>query len=289
MKSVWRRGDTQCLLPALLIICFFTNCKKGGSSGPTPGPGPGQVACAPAGDATTLLGNEASWQYQYDGKGNIVKATKFNKYGQMEYVIEVSADKVVRTSATGIIKTAYNANIFEALPSQAQVSIAPLGGVEQKDYYTYNFYYDSRKRLNKIVEHTGSVPNDKEWELAITYNDKDNVTKLQYGWTTHPSETIPPIIVAAYDDKFSPYTIVKYYKFLMNNHAWDNYDPEPVLSVLSNNNPLDYTMNTGTPLQLKRTMTYTYNEHGFPTERVNTNKNSSGESTFKQTFSYNCK
>lgn len=289
MKRVQGRVAAQCLLPALLIICFLSGCKKSSSSGSNPGPGPGSPVCTPTGEATTLLGNEASWLYQYDTKGNVTKVTRFNKYGQMEYVIEVYPDKVVRVSATATVKTTYNTNIFEELPTQAQVSITFLGGVEQPNYYTYSFYYDSKKRLSKIVENTASVPNDKEWQLVITYNDKDNVTKLQYSWTTHPSEVIAPIVVVAYDNKFSPYAAMKYYKFLMNNYGWDNYDPEPVLTVLSRNNPLDYTMNTGNPLQLKRTMTYTYNEHGFPTERVNTNKNSSGEATFKQTFSYNCK
>lgn len=287
MKSVSSLALSNVLLPVLLMISMLAGCKKNGSSGPPPGPG--NPVCAPAGETTTLLGNEASWEYQYDSKGNISKATKFNKYGQQEYVIEVFADKVIRTSSAATIRTNYNANIFEALPSVGQVSITIAGGVEQTNYYTYNFYYDSKKRLNKIVEHTASVLNDREWELAVTYNDNDNVTKLQYAWTTHPTETIPPIIVAAYDNKFSPYASVKYYKFLMNNYAWDNYDPEPVLTVLSNNNPLDYTMNTGLPLEFKRTMTYSYNEHDFPIERVNTNKNSSGEATFKQTFTYNCK
>lgn len=288
MKRVWSAVPTKTLLLTLLITGFLTGCKKGGGSG-TPGPGPGTATCAPAGETTTLIGNEASWQYQYDSKGNIAKIIKLNKYGQQEIVTEVFSDKIIRTTSGAIIRTNYNANIFEALPSQAQVSLTINGGAEQTNYYTYSFSYDSKKRLSKIVEHTASVPNDKEWELIITYNDKDNVTKLQYGWTTHPTEPVTAISVVAYDDKPNPYAAVKYYKFLMNNYAWDNYDPEPVLTALSSNNPLDYTLNAGNPLQFKRTMTYTYNEHGFPTERVNTNKNSSGEATFKQTFSYNCK
>lgn len=287
MKSVWSKLPAMILLPVLLIIGFFTGCKKSGGAGSTPGTG--HAVCATAGETTTLIGNEASWQYQYDSKGNIAKIIKLNKYGQQEILTEVFADRIVRTTASAILKTAYNANIFEALPSQAQVSITLSGGVEQPNFYTYNFTYDSKNRISKIVEHTASVPNDREWDLVITYNDNNNVTKLQYGWTTHPTESIPPITVAAYDDKFSPYTTIKYYKFLMNNFAWDNYDPEPVLTALSSNNPLDYTMNAGNPQQFKRTMSYTYNEHGFPVERVNTNKNANGEAAFKQGFSYNCK
>jgi hypothetical protein len=266
----------------------FLACKKGGSSGPSPNPN--NMDCTLTGESTTLSGNEASWQYQYDSKGNVSKIIKLNRYGQQESVMEVFADRVVRTDASGaIVKTAYNANIFEALPAQAQVSITLPGGVEQPNYYTYSFAYDSKKRLIKIAEKTASVPNDKEWDLTISYNDNNNVTELRYAWTTHPNEPATAIVAVAYDDKPTPYTAVKYYKFLMNNYAWDNYDPEPVFTALSSNNPLDYTLNAGTPLVFKRTMTYTYNEHGFPTERSNTNKNANGEYTFKQAFTYTCK
>jgi YD repeat-containing protein len=285
MKNVRGIVLMPALLWMLLVIHLLPACKKSGG----PGSSSNNTGCTPAGETTGMPGNEASWQYLYDGKGNISTIVKLNKYGQQDYVIEVFANRVVRTSQSAIIKTVYNVNIFEALPTQAQVSLTFSGGVEQPNYYTYSFSYDSKNRLSKVSEYTAGVPNDKEWNLTISYNEKNNVTQLQYAWTTHPSEPVTTIPVSGYDDKPTPYTAVKYYKFLMNNYAWDNYDPEPVLTVLSANNPLDYTLNKGNPLEFKRTMSYTYNEQGFPTERTNTNKNSSGEATFKQTFSYSCK
>lgn len=277
------------LILVLIVINLIAGCKKnddGEEGAPADLVDP---ACTPYGETTTLAGNEATWQYQYDNKGMVSKIVKLNRYAQQEYIIEVSSDRVVRTSPTAVVKTVYNANIYEALPSQALVSLTINGGVEQKNYYTYDLTYDNKKRLSKIVEHTPTVFTDREWQLVITYNDKDNVVRLQYSWTTHPAETISPIAVTAYDDKPSPFAATKYWKFLMNNFAWDNYDPEPILTVLSRNNPLDYVMNEGHPAQLKRTMTYTYNSQGFPVERMNTNKNANGESSFKQTFTYQCK
>lgn len=287
MKSTWETVPVKVVLITLLPVILIAGCKKNGGSNPPPNPP--NTACTPAGETTSLIGNEASWLYQYDNKGLVTRIIKLNRYGQQEYGIEVQPDRVVRTTGGNIVKTVYNTNIYETLPTQAQVSITLSGGAEQPNYYTYNFSYDSKNRLSRIVEHTAGVLNDREWDLVITYNDKNNVTKLQYGWTTHPNEPIAPITVAAYDDKPSPYAAVKYWKFIQSNFAWNNYDPEPVLTALSSNNPLDYTMNEGDPQQFKRTMTYTYNEHGFPNERVNTNKSVNGVSTFKQTFSYNCK
>ncbi len=68
-------------------------------------------------------------------------------------------------------------------------------------------------------------------------------------------------------------------------HAgWDNYDPEPLFTALSKNNPLGYTLPDG----FKREMTYIYNDKGFPAKRMNTNINSSGTYSFEETYDYEC-
>lgn len=287
MMHVRNAVSVKFVLAVLAGASLFAGCKKK-KEGSEPPPDPDMTICTPTDEGTTLVGNEATWQYQYDNTGRINKIIKLNRYNQQESVMEVQSDRVVRNTGGNIVKTNYNANIYEALPSQAQVSITLSGGVEQPNYYTYHFSYDSKKRLSKIEEHTAGVPNDREWTLTITYNDNDNVTKMQYAWTTHPNEPINPITVTAYDNKYTPYAAIKYWKFLMSNFAWDNYDPEPVLTALSRNNPLDYTMNAGIPAEFKRTMTYAYNENGFAKERTNTNKNANGEVTFKQTFTFKC-
>jgi hypothetical protein len=275
-------------MPVLIVLLLLiTACKKGGSAGPAPGT---SDTCIITGETTTLLGNEASFTYEYNDKGFPSKITKYNKYNQLEFTHQILFDGVVHTAGTSTVTTSYDANLH-TLPIflyKSNVTI-DLNGLTQVNFYTFFFFYDSKGRITKIGQQTNHVTNDHEWDLNITYNDQNNVTMLQYEWTTGPRTPIAPIIVKAYDNKPTPYAGIRNYRFLMNNYAWDNYDPEPLLTALSANNPLDYTMNTGTPQEFKRTMTYTYNEKGFPVERLNTNKNVNGTYTFKQTFTYNCK
>jgi len=138
-----------------------------------------------------------------------------------------------------------------------------------------------------VGEQTDFVTNDYEWDLDILYDDKNNVTQLRYKWTTGPRDQITITTVSAYDNKSTPYVGIKGWKFL-GNFAWNNYDPEPVIIALSVNNPLDYTLQPGSANPWHRSMAYTYNENGFPVEKVNIDKNANGESTYKQTFTYKC-
>ncbi len=141
--------------------------------------------------------------------------------------------------------------------------------------------------MAKVKQQTPQVAGDFEYDLTIIYNDKDNVTSLQYELTTGP-RTVTVITVAAYDDKPNPYAALKSWKFLATRFVWDNYDPEPILTALSKNNPFDYTLGQ-TPNQWNRRMIYLYNGDGFPIERKNTNQSPNGtKSTFVQTFAYNC-
>jgi hypothetical protein len=173
------------------------------------------------------------------------------------------------------------------LPTKAFVSWDD-GDTLRVNYYTYFFFYNNSNQLIKVGKQTDYVVGDWEYDLNIYYNDQGNVTALQYEWTTGPNQVIPPVTVKAYDNKPTPYAAVKGMPFLLINYSWDNYDPEPILTALSKNNPLDYSLGTGTNL-FTREMVYTYNNDGFPTERKNTNKNTNGEYTFLQSFSYNCK
>jgi hypothetical protein len=239
--------------------------------------------CVLQSEATTLIGNDATWTYEYDQDGNPKVITKMNRYGGVENKVEIVFDGTIITRSNAILKTGYDAAIMLALPTKADVSIT-MGGVEQRNYWSYFFFYDAKGRLVKVGEQTNNVTNDHEYDLTITYDDNDNVTQLFYERTTGPRDPIPTVKVSGYDDKPSPYTGVKSYKFLMNNYNWDNYDPGYILQALSANNPLDYTVGDFT-----RTMSYKYNEHGFPTECLNTNQNANGTATFLQTFSYLCK
>lgn len=283
-KNMKKMQSKTSLWIVMLIILLIPGCEK---NNPAPLSLGSTSKCVLQSETNGLIGNEGSWAYEYDAEGNPALITRFNRYGIIESTLEIFYDGIVRTRGTTIVKTSYDANIHQSLlPSKAQVSIT-MDGVEQRNYWTYFFFYDAQNRLVKIGEQTDHIANDWEYDLIISYDEHNNVTQLFYERTTGPREAIPPVTVTAYDDKPSPYTGVKSYKFLMNNYNWDNYDPGYILAALSVNNPLDYTIEAGDTMW-KRTMTYQYNEHGFPIECINTNTSKNGESTFVQTFSYRC-
>jgi YD repeat-containing protein len=246
-------------------------------------------ACILQGETTGLIGNEASWQYEYDEHGRLTQIHKFNSIGMLSSTITISQSSVVATNkghhSNPIIATNYSGNI-EEFPTQAKVSLT-LDGIEQRNYKTFFFFYDNKKRLVKIGEQTEFILNDYEWDLHISYDDNDNVTRLQYELTTGPRDPSPPVIVSAYDQNPTPYAGIKGWKFMMSNFAWDNYDPGPILTALSKNNPLNYSSGTGAT-EFSRTMEYTYNDSGYPVTCKNTNKLGQSEYSFVQTYSYDC-
>lgn len=272
----------------LLINCFLIGCKKGSS----PPPRVNQAACVTSKETTSLAGNEASWEYEFDTDGNPSAIKKLYPNGGVQYSYQISSHQVVLNyeylgkQAQQIID--YDADIFSQLPSKAFVSVSD-GDTLRVHYYTYFFFYDAQNRLKTVGEQTDYVIGDWEYDLNIFYNEQNNVTGLQYVWTTGPNEVIPPITVTTYDDHPTPYTAIKSWKFLMINFNWDNYDPEPILTALSSNNPLDYNLNQPPASNYTRTMSYTYNDNGFPLQRTNTNKTATDEYSFQQTFTYNCK
>jgi hypothetical protein len=281
-----KEHKTYKVIFALCCVTFLLSCDK--SSNPAPVVPP-TVKCTLQSESTGLSGNSASWKYEYDNDGMPLKITKTGPTGATVSVLEVFYNSNVTTFpnsvANRIIK--YNADLFDKkLPSMAKVSITDIDGLTQVDYLQYFFFYDDKSRLIKVGQQTDFV-GDWEWDLSIFYNDKDNVTGLQYEWTTGPNQAPTAIIAKDYDDKPTPYASMSMWKFLSSNFAWDNYDPEPIFTALSANNPGYYSFGTGDNL-FERTMTYTYNEHGFPLERINTNKNKNGEYTFVQSFSYVC-
>ena len=243
--------------------------------------------CVIQNETTGLSGNAASWKYAYDGQGMPLKITKYGSNDIEVSGITVYHDSVVNAMGAAKMVTRYDVDLsLKKLPTVAHISITTPDGMVQANYKQYFFFYDDKSRLTKISEKT-VFAGDGEWDLTISYNDKNNVTELLYEWVTGPITGATRITATAYDDKPTPYASMAAWKFLMSNYAWDNYDPEPVLTALSSNNPLDYSFGTGDNL-FTRTMTYTYNEQGFPLARINTNKNKNGEYTFNQTFSYTC-
>lgn len=268
----------------LFFVFIFDGCKKD----TTPGLAPNQEACKPKTESTNLSGNNAIYEYTYNTAGKINGINKFigGGYNVLQDSFAIFDHTTVHYYSGGtnpvIVSTEYDGNFNDGLlPSKAQVAFEEKG-ITQTDINSYLFFYDTKKRLIKVSEQTKNVVGDWEYDLTITYNNQDNVTALSYENTTGP-KGISTITATGYDDKPSPYSGIKSYPFFMHA-AWNNYDPEPLFTALSKNNPLGYTMPDG----FKREMTYIYNDKGFPTQRMNTNTNISGTYSFIETYGYQC-
>jgi YD repeat-containing protein len=272
-------------LPALYLLVSIS-CSKDDEEDDAKA---GEAACRIDSETTSLIGNEATWQYEYDEAGNPTKITEYNRYGGVALVVDIFYDGMRKAAPNSNVSvaTVYDGNIFTSKPTKANVSITE-GAIEQRNFYTFFFFYDAKGRLETVGEQTDYVSGDFEWDLHITYDDNDNVTQLQYEFTTGPRDPIPPVVASGYDKNPTPYSGVNGWKFLLNNSSWNNYDPAPILVALSQNNPLGYTTGEGAN-KWTRTMSYTYNEQGFPVECVNTNVSAQGETGFRQTFAYTCK
>lgn len=278
---------TSSLLSITLFISVTVSCKKD-----TVNPSVPSNACVLQEEYTGLVGNQAVWKYTYDKSGNLITINHNYPNGTPITIMDVGSasrieSKVVPPGSDPVITELRYEGDMSGSPTKAFLSIT-LDKITTVNYKTFFFFYDSKGRLYLVGEQTDNIVGDLEWDLHIFYNDQDNVTGLSYEITTGPTGG-SVVNVEAYDDKPTPYAGIKSWRFLLNHWAWDNYDPEPILTALSKNNPLDYALNKGTPGQYLRTMTYEYNENGFPLRRINTNKNASGEYTFEQTFTYECR
>lgn len=271
------------LFVVVISVSLLNSCKKT----TTPVSPQGTAACKPTTESTTLSGNNTTYEYTYGTNGKISLIKRFIGGGY-----HVLADSTVvgdyttvayYTSNSGfpMVQTIVYKGSLDGMPTEANVALQE-GAVTRTNIFHYFFFYDSKNRLYKVGEQTDLVVGDWEYDLDILYNDQDNVVALRYTNTTGPN-TITTIAATGYDDKPNPFAGIKNWYFLM--HAgWNNYDPEPLFTALSKNNPLGYT----TPDGFKRTMTYTYNDKGFPTKRMNTNINTSGSYSFEETYNYEC-
>jgi hypothetical protein len=268
---------------------IFGQCKDDDNATPPQA----TAACLIQSESTNLPGNEATWQYEYTSSGFPSKITRADKFGNVTDIIEVFSNQVTKSkilsgSPTGtVISTTYEGDYLRSLPPRSFVSIT-MNGVTTVNYELYIFNYDYKGRLHIISQQTPNVANDLEWELTISYNDDDNVTKLLYELLTGPRAVSTIIAVDGYDDHPTPHAGVPGWKFLMYNYTWNNYDPSPIIAALSKNNPTHYTFYSDDVQQAETTMSYVYNAEGFPVQRTNTSKNENGESSNIQTFTYQC-
>lgn len=162
-------------------------------------------------------------------------------------------------------------------------------GMVLVDYKTVFFEYDGKGQL-AVVKTRKSTKGGFEYDITIHYNDQGNVTGIKYEYFTGPREDIPMINVTGYDDKPNPHTGIVGWQFFLINYDWEysTGDTGNLISALSQNNPLGYSMGAGQIL-FERKIDYQYTAEGYPSVQKNTNKTASGEYSYLQTYTYVCK
>lgn len=237
------------------------------------------------------INNPHYYTYEYSADNTISKMSRFvtgttipSHYKTIDYASkDVLGTKSVSISGKIHLSTVYGYNAYFKDPAKATLTIEDFStGVNISHISGYfRFTYDTKNRLIKVEQTTPAI-GDWEYDLEIFYNDHDNVTRMEYEWTTGPRDPKAIVSVSAYDDKPNPYSSMPQWKFI-SDAGWNFYDPEAMLTALSKNNPLDYTLGT-----FKRKMEYIYNEKGYPVKRMNTNTNLSGQYKFEELFTYQC-
>lgn len=268
-----------------VALIGLISCKKNGTTPPNNNNNNTVAKCLLATESANMPGYAVEGRYEYNTDKKPVIIRWFHSSGvELKYkeVIYASPVAIIETniySGTNKITTKYFYNTGSELPATAE---RYLNGGANDVLGGYDFHYDTKNRLVKVVQGT-PMSGDWEYTLHIFYNDNDNVIRLEYERTTGPRIPNILITVAAYDDKPSMYANQPTRKFLMDA-TWDNSEALPIITALSKNNPLEYT-STG----LQRKMTYAYNQHGFPITRTNTEIINGGTPVvYADSFTYNC-
>ena len=268
----------------VLLLLAISSCKKNSS----PAPVTTTAKCKPLTFSSNEGGNAASSVFAYGADGNMssVKYYWQNALQSSEKVsysgTSTTRPATVSVGLTDSFNVYYDADIFNHLPASARVWLT-LDGITQVDYKYYAYEYDSKNRLIKIKESTPHITGDYEYDLQVSYNDKDNVTALTFVATAGLAGTTV-IQATNYDDKPNQFAGIKNWPFIMRTD-WTNYDPGPIFTVLSKNNLLGYTFSA---IGFTRTSVYTYGDNGFPVKVVNTNTNASGSANFEENYTYVC-
>lgn len=227
----------------------------------------------------------------------------FPGYGPFTQSVDRTKSFYMYTSSAGKIEvtdvfTGGTGNLYEGLPDRMihrEHHTYSDGRMEAHlgPDTLLTFQYDDQKRLSTVTYHhklisTGNVYDTYSRQLyhtvlELTYDANDNVIQLKqyqvfregvYNVNTPSSsyfvykQSVLTEISVTYDDKPSPFTsILKYWKFLQGDWGYaTNSNWQAIIASLSKNNPLaiKYSIFRGAAVQTITTLTYTYNDHGFP-------------------------
>jgi hypothetical protein len=245
--------------------------------------------CLITSDTTYITGKSGFSSYQFHPNSNrlmvarkVIGNAVLIDYREVHYMNNDMPDKTITyLNANEFYETKFFYRNGSVYPFKSEMYFtSKLSRIENTNLSGFRFYYDAKERVEK-VEYVTTASGDQNYTLFISYNDDDNVIRMEYQFD--PIQHLPNTVISvrAFDDHPNPYAPIPYWKFLMLNGSRDNFDPEHIITALSRNNPLEFTLGN-----FKRNMTYIYNQHGFPVTRYNFNKNTTGESSYKESFDY---
>ena len=163
------------------------------------------AACQPTSMTTTaIVGNTETYNYTYDAGEKLSGTKKFptafpNAIKDSIVISDLGKTSYTHYSAYPIETHTHWGSYYSQLPPDATISIKEQG-VTTRDVYNYQFTYDAKNRLTRIIETTPYINGDYEYDLGFSYDNNDNVSVISQSYWTGP--IAPPYLVypTGYDD-----------------------------------------------------------------------------------------
>ena len=133
----------------LLCICIFSACDKSSTSPSTPA----TAKCKPLTESSNFNGGSVTYTYTYNTDGTIANI-KYPPYNMVIKYNGTSLTYPARTSGfTDSSNTDYTGNIYTGSPTTATLFLT-TDGITIRNYMIFNFSYDSKGRLAKVIQTT---------------------------------------------------------------------------------------------------------------------------------------
>jgi len=279
--------STAGLLAASILI--VSSCSKSGSG--SPGPAPAKGTCSLVQEVSTDPRDSYHTEFEYNSDGELTDVKRFFRNSTaLDWSIKAE-------NSTSVFYNSYNRSsyigkyngLIRHNPASSVRSLIDHQGNQLDRIEAFSYLYDYKGRLVRVQQSTPIYSDDNEYSLEISYDDNDNVTKLYYYFSTGPRDQTSVVLVSGYDKNPSPYSGIKGWPFIMFQSGWNSWNSLLVVASLSKNNPLQVDINPSAGyFSTHQTLSYTYNDNGYPTERKLHTKGGSVDEIYLCNFNYKC-
>ncbi len=284
-----KKSKISVVLLGLSIMSFFSACdpdsKKNDPQPGGPQNNPGGKACQIASVSETTNGGKEDSEFIYDSQGKITRInTKVNnaltEYITFEYNGTGKTTKISTFDATNKVQDYFTTEL-NAAGNPAKLNFFSRDEVTNQlvNVTRYEYEYNAQNRVNKVnmfldVEEEGTL--SLAATIKYTYDSKGNPAHKDYLVTMEPGAE--PTLVYAYEYTYDTKDN------LAKNIPILNIEPTPVNNltkvVVTNK------MTNAVDKQQSYSMTYEYDNNGYPTKSTTTTQ--AGVTT-SLAYSYSCK